>query len=78
MRRRRRVRREPPRWEHDPRNPDMLVLRSYWVEVGPGWFEKHVKWMTPEQSQALSQASLKTAEQDNRNFPSWDNDPTYF
>lgn len=64
-RRRRRPVRRP--WEKNWRNPDMLVLRTYFTMMG----NKVTTEMTPEESSDLS------AEGVTADLPTFDRDPSY-
>jgi hypothetical protein len=65
----RRRRRPAPRpWEHDWRNPDMLVLRTFIN----GWGRREAEYVTPGESSDLSRDAVEQAL-----VPKYDRDPSY-
>lgn len=66
---RRRPKQQPP-WEHNWRNPDMLVLRT-WLEVSPFGAEKKSAEVTPKESSGLSQENIQYEERHYLTDPSY-------
>jgi hypothetical protein len=72
MRRTRRVKREPMRWENDWRNPDCKVLRNFMEPAPWGGYVRVTEEVTAEESRQICQESIDTSD-----TPTWKKDKYY-